>query len=617
MDKQTKIKADLEKYRAMKQGSSTAVSQKTGDIKADLQAYRTAKTVPRETTEVPEKKGGLVGRFIKSLVSAPATIVARPLQLAAEAIMPGDNTEAIDRFSKEKLGGIVAPVPRGGSDVVKDVGRAAETVAWGIGGGGLVKAGGQVLKQTTKQAVKTGAIAGAKAGGLAGAGQPLIEKGADTTLTDVLGSTAKGAAMGGVVGAVLPAIAGKAKTVFGKKIAERAEKRMLLESGATDARIAKLQIQKGKISTDPVAKEVIRQGIPEADVALIKGGSRQDKTKMMKMLDVRESQLTNKRVVDRATDVVGDTFTTKIAAPIEKLNKEAGKRLEVVARGLEGKKIDPTKAVTQFVDEMEKAGITFKSKGQLNFRNSNFEGLKGAQSLINNVWKRAIRVARSGDALEAHRLKSYIDEIVNYGKQTEGLSGKAQNMLKSLRHNVDGILDTKFPAYNEVNTQFADTISQLDQMGVAIGKRFKIGDTFSDAQAGLAMRRILSNTQSRAEILKLLDGMQNVLVKYGQKIDEDIITQANFADVLEKMLGTEAPTSFLGQVGRGAETFGSSSSIGGLEQIGSAGSEFARGNLIRGTIKAGGVAIDVLRGINQEKKIKALRELLKVSVFGR
>ena len=71
--------------------------------------------------------------------------------------------------------------------------------------------------------------------------------------------------------------------------------------------------------------------------------------------------------------------------------------------------------------------------------------------------------------------------------------------------------------YNQVNTQFADTITQLNNMGAAIGRTFKLGDTFADAQAGLAMRRILSNTASRSEILKLLENMQKSWTKVRHK----------------------------------------------------------------------------------------------------
>jgi hypothetical protein len=83
--------------------------------------------------KVAEPKENPLAAMAKGIFGAPATMVARPFQLAAEAILPGDNTEAIDKFSKEKLGGIVAPIPQDYGDVKKDVGRGIQTVALGTG----------------------------------------------------------------------------------------------------------------------------------------------------------------------------------------------------------------------------------------------------------------------------------------------------------------------------------------------------------------------------------------------------------------------------------------------------------------------------------------------------
>ena len=428
---------------------------------------------------------------------------------------------------------------------------------------------------------------------------------------------------GTAIGATAPlAIAGVGKVAgtirggFARRATTKADELSMLKKGVTDSRVVTKTLKSGKIITDKPAKEAIRQGIPEADVALIKGGSVSDKLKMSKMLNIRESQLTNKRVTARATDIVGDTFINNIAKPIEKLNRQAGQKLNVVAQKLAGKKVNTISAVEKFANELQGKGITVTKGNKLNFKGSDFEGLKGAQTLIQNVWNRAIKVAKSGDALQVHRTKSFIDEIVNYGKEAEGLSGRAQTMLKSFRHALDEILDIEFPVYNKVNTQFAETIQQLNNIGAALGKSFRLGDTFADAKSGVALRRILSNTSSRAEILRLLDGMQQVAKKYGIKIDDDIITQANFADVLEKILGSEAPTSFLGQFEKGLESFGSSGGYGGIQQAGSAAGEFVRGNVIRGGLKTVGLAVDAFRGISQKNKINALRELLKVGKKG-
>lgn len=102
----------------------------------------------KEATE--QKKGSTLGNIFKTLAGAPATMIARPVQLAAELIMPGDNTEALDKFSKEKLGGLVAPIPKNNADVKKDAGRAIQTVAYGMPGlvsGGAAFGAGASLEQ--------------------------------------------------------------------------------------------------------------------------------------------------------------------------------------------------------------------------------------------------------------------------------------------------------------------------------------------------------------------------------------------------------------------------------------------------------------------------------------
>ena len=594
-----------------------------------------AHPVSRETTPPPSNIGKPEQQdgFLKTLIKDPIkTLVVKPAIRTANALGAAgvyafgnqDQKERVDKYLSEDQ---VVDVPVLGrytiegvknkpTDVAKQLtGEALKTGSYLVGGGGTVGAAKTAFGGGLKSAVMQGAKAGAVSGGAYGAGQSLEEGG---SVTDALKSAATGVAIGGAVGAAVPLVPAAArgvKNIFSTRAENQATKTALLQSGAADSRVAKQTLNEaGAVVKDKVASEAVRQGIPEADVALMKSGSMTDASKMIKMLDIRESQITNKRITDRATDVVGDTFITKIANPLSDKNKQAAQQLNLVAQRLAGKKVNPTQAVKGLADDLEEAGVTVSKKtGLLNFKNSNFEGLPGPQHLITNVWARAMRNAKTGDALQLHRTKSYIDEIVNYGKQAEGLSGKAQGILKKFRHNIDSALDTKFPSYNQANTVYSDTINELGKIAEAMGRNFKVGDSFADARAGVVMRRILSNTKSRSDLLQLLETSQNVLKKYGVKLDEDIITQANFADTLEKMLGSEAPTSFLGQIEKGLESFGSSSGFEGMQQVGSAASEFARGNVVRGTIKIGAHAIDVLRNVNQENKIKALRALLNAT----
>jgi len=588
------------------------------------------KSIASPVVEEPQKEGLLktiVKAPIKALLVRPATQIAQALSAtgvfgkmaqkgALESIGQDQevNLPILGKYNIEAMKPGFAGIKQG-------AGQILEAGSYLLGGGAAPGVAKTALKSTLGTAIKEGSILGAKTGAMGGAGSALQK---DKGIVDIAKETALGGATGLALGGALggaTSIAGKAiggvKSSIVNKATQKAEQKALLEAGASDTRVVAKKLIGQKIVSDKPAQEAIKQGIPEADVALIKTSSSPDKIKMAKMLNIREKQLTNKRVIDRATDVVGETFSKNIAGPIEKLNKEAGQKLNLVATRLAGHQVDPAPALTKLGANLENSGITVLKNGNLNFKNSNFEGLTGAQNLISNVWKRALKVAKTGDALQLHRTKSYIDEIVNYGKQAEGLSGKAQGILKSFRHDIDSILDTKFPAYNKVNTQFRDTIEQLNNMGVAIGKKFKLGGTFSDTQSGLAMRRILSNTQSRAEILKMLDGMQQVAKKYGVKIDEDIITQANFADVLEKMLGSEAPTSFLGQGQRFKQT-------GVLDEAVSLGREATKWSPVSATIRATEMAIQASRGINQKNKIKALKALLEEgskiipkTVFGR
>ena len=496
------------------------------------------------------------------------------------------------------------------------IGSGLEAASYLIPAGGIAKgvslgtkALGVVARPLVKRALQFGA-AGAVSGGLQQAGAAVGE-GAD--LTETATRAAGGAVTGGLVGAAIPlAVRGvqKVASMPGARAAKVAEETRVLASGAPEASVAtKTLTEAGDVVNDKAAAEVVRQGIPEADVALIKSGSDADKRKMLDMLTKREAQITNKRagIVDRATDVVGDTFLQKVVKPVQELNKKAADRLNTVARGLAGKKVDVEPAIQSLASDFESVGIGVRKDGTLRFAGSAFEGrqLKSIQGALSDLWTRAMKVARTGDALQLHRTKSYIDNIVKYGAEGQGLSGKASAMLKSFRHNIDSILDSNFKQYDTVNTVYRDTIEQMNAMGVALGKRFKAGDAFADSRAGLAMRRIMSNTQSRSDILKLIDGMQKVAQKYGIKIDEDVITQAGFADTLENMFGSEAPTSFLGQGARA------------MSQAGQAGADIAQGTpagMAKGVIKAGKFVFDVTRGVNEKRKIEALKVLLESGI---
>ena len=85
---------------------------------------------PSIISKVINKTGEIGKDLIKGIVSPVATMVARPIQLGAEAL--GVSDVNVNKFT---LGGLIAPTPQNKKDVIKDVGRGIETaLTGGIGG---------------------------------------------------------------------------------------------------------------------------------------------------------------------------------------------------------------------------------------------------------------------------------------------------------------------------------------------------------------------------------------------------------------------------------------------------------------------------------------------------
>jgi hypothetical protein len=148
---------------------------KTTEEKAKASSYST--TLPKAKRTEPTA----VGSVLRDLARAPATIAVRPGQMLAalKGFTPEEQT-----VKSKYLGDIKAPTSK--KDVIKDVGRALETVSYGVGAGGLAK------NSLTK-------IAGMEAlAGALGSGGRSVSEG--NNVKKVLKDTAVGGAIGVVAG---------------------------------------------------------------------------------------------------------------------------------------------------------------------------------------------------------------------------------------------------------------------------------------------------------------------------------------------------------------------------------------------------------------------------------
>jgi len=440
-----------------------------------------------------------------------------------------------------------------------------------------------------------GATAGAVEGAIHGAGFGLEE---NKDLKGVAKSSGVGALIGGATGGALGLLTGGITgKIRGKKTFQEETKKIL--ETKPNSTVAKYKLSgEGKVVNDTVAKEAVKQGIDEGTVATIKGSSATDKLKMNKMLDILEEGKVDPKfaATNRPSDIVGDSVLERFTI-VNKANQASAKQLNTVAKGLKGQTVDPTEAVQSFMSKLDDLGITFK-KGKAIYSGSQIEGLTEPQKIIDTIVKRMNNV--SDDAYEIHNLKKFIDEQVTYGKTSGGLAGRTEGILKGLRNNLDKILDKTFKKYNAVNTTYATTRNAIDDFITSAGTKFDPNLPNANARVGTLMRRILSNAQSRTNVLNAMQSLQEVAEANGGKFTDDVITQTVFVNDLERLFGTQAPTSLAGEVSKGVQ-----------KGIGWAGKLKSAGGIVDLVGQAGASGIDKLRNVNMEGLSQATRNLLR------
>jgi len=432
-----------------------------------------------------------------------------------------------------------------------------------------------------------------------------------------IGAAAPAAAMSALgLGPVRRAIGGTAKGIFQYQSPAKQEIARLLKDDPADIETAKFKIKEPgmgkeqlkdrtglqkyldiggpKIKTDKVAVEAIKQGFDEGVIAPIKGASSHDKKILYKMAVVMEKGKRNALygVENRPGDIVGDSLMKRVKV-IYKANKSAGKRIDGVAKSLKGHKVNHIPAVDEFMADLGDMGISVTDDLNLNFMGSDIEGLAGPERVISQVFKR-MRNTKPPDAYELHRMKKFIDENVTYGKNAEGLAGKAEIIVKKLRNNIDNILDANFKKYDDVNTAYFETIRALDYLQDVAGKKMDLTGPDSEKSVGTLLRGLMSNNKSRIRLLRSVKEIEKVSKKYGGKSKDNLMMQVLFADELDSMFGSAARTSFQGQIGQAVDRTAQA-----------AVSPVAAG------IGAASRAAEKLRGINQKKAFKTIKQLLK------
>lgn len=489
-------------------------------------------------------------------------------------------------------------------DALKLVGTAAGFAT--IPGAAVAAKGATGILQGAKFSALEGAASGALSGIVGGAGTSIKDQqdfsaGVSGALSGGVTGAIGGGIGGALIGGVTGGLKGRAlrKSVFDAQVSSGQKPPIDLNSGT----VTTINQTTGEQVTRPinsVQKKAIQaaksQGYEDADTAFVLSMDTHNKGIGAEMLEISEKAITDKRsrALNRPEDILGRGLVKKVSN-IDGVNSEAGKRVDEVARSLQGQQVDGTSVVESTMAALQREGVTVGVDGTLDFSNSIF---KKTPELANKI-KKALSDVPTGnmDAYQLHLFKKSLDQIVEYGKTSgKAFTAKAENILKGARAAADDVLDSNFADYNTANTDFKVTREVLDELESLFGK--KVGVT--DSRGGQVLRGIFSNNQSRSRLLQILPKLEEIATKYGVNTPDNLVDQAIFADLLEEVYGTQATTSLQGQVGRGVK-----GAVGTAQKI-LAGVR----NPVEGAGELAATVAEKVGGLSPEKKRQVLRSLL-------
>lgn len=415
------------------------------------------------------------------------------------------------------------------------------------GGAAAAKAGSMLLPagKTLANRAALGATVGATEGAAFGAG------GADD------GDRVEGAAMGGAIGAATGGLAAGALHKLGASYEAKSMLKRQAADGSADSSLAKFRLSpKGKLVSDEYAKKAIDNGFSERFVQQAKTAHPTDKKDILKMIRISKRSLRDGRFAqsNRVSDVFGNRLSGRVQKLIE-LNRDAASKLDSVEDSLKGQSVDYSEAVGTFLRGLEKLGIEVDTRGSISVdvSNSAIEGATRAQDILSRIMNRMTNT-RTPDAYDVHRLKGFIHEQVVYGSGVDsGLKGKVLFRVKELGRNIDKALDDAFPEYNQVNTQYSETISAIDNLKAALQTKIDVSEEFSAREMGVQSRKLLSNYASGPRQMEAIQEVEHVLSKYGVKVDGNIMDLVTTDTAIRSVMPNQGINTLEDTIGRSVD----------------------------------------------------------------
>lgn len=297
-----------------------------------------------------------------------------------------------------------------------------------------------------------------------------------------------------------------------------------------------------------VAQNSVRQGVDLSDANKVLKIPTEQKTPLAKLYD-----LTKRFVADETKTNPLDAVGAPVVKRLKLLQSQTdvlGKKLNSTVKNLKFQSVKKLEELgVKFDETLSNQGITF-SNGKLNLKGSQLEGLGGNETIIQNVYRRFVNAK---DASDLHRLKKYIDDNVEFGKTSQGLTGNAEALLKGWRKSIDDTLDGQFPVYKKLNDEYRVRISPLNDMKKLMKNISGVDEDLLNIKAGLLAKRLASNTLSNPQIRQILRNLDKA-TKIKGKVSLNIENLVDFYGTLEKYFPEiVGKNTFQGQITTGIE----------------------------------------------------------------
>lgn len=383
-----------------------------------------------------------------------------------------------------------------------------------------------------------------------------------------------------------------------------------IESGGTQAGLAPMRVDQGKLKSDPTAQEAIRQGFEERVVQIAKSATPQTKADMEAMLRRMESYKAGGTKL-RPSDIAGQAVVDRVNFIADKA-KEARAELNQIAKDkLPGVQVDASGVTSKLDSALDDLGVNVlfaNGKPVVSYKGSIIEKDPGSQRAINDLvdlmYGGESRILTGSEipvsALRVHNLKRQIDALVDYGKKSkDGIPASGENVLKQIRRDLNEVLRQADPDYARVNDVLSTSIKTFDDLGGSVGTKIDIRGASADRGIGQQLRRLFSNTQARVAMEDAIQQLDDVASKFGGNFNNSAYDLALFATHLDKRFGAVAETSLQGVT------------ESAINRAGQAATQGATATATQMAVDAAKNVYNKARGVNDYSAARAMEELLK------